>query len=922
MKNKKIILISCFILIILSLNAISATSTDDADFSTNLQETTSNDINSNILTQKQMVYVDSNSQSQNEDGSLESPYKSINNDNLDKISSNSTIHVSKGTYELNHIDINKDLSIIGEDKEEVVFIPTINTNVITIGSGIKVNFANFTFKDCKATSDSAIINNGNLKMENINFLNNGVSSRNSINGNILNNANLEVINSTFSDNTASFGAAIYNKANTTVKSSEFSSNYIYNVGGAIYSLRGNLTVYDSLFTLNTAVSGAAIYNAAGYLYANNTKFIENDAEHFYGGAIYSTGITITENSIFDSNHANMDGGAITNTNNFTIINCSFIENSANENGGVIENVPWTITENGNLTIIDSSFIENSAGKKGGVIMNYGKVESEGETATVTVRNSFFDSNSATYGGVIYNEQYLDFQYCVFWYNDAEDGCVVFSDEDMIKSIDNNWWGVNDPDVDEIGATPNNWIILTFTNTTQFVTNLTANLRVALNTLNTGETIDVILPSRTAIFSAQKTQFYGYESLQIPVESSTDISVESLGDEITVTVDSQSLSLEPVNRTFIKLTVDDIDDSVYGNNVTITGKFMDIEGKAISNSNLHVFVNNKKYITRTDNHGVYLLEAKVTGAGTNNVSVGYNGNDKYAAGEVNTTFNAEKQDVIVSVDSIADSIYADNVTITGKFTDVNGKAIINSNVRVFVNGKKYLSRTDSEGIYVLNAKVTNVGVNNVSVGYGGNDKYNSYEYNTTFNAVSQDVIVSVDSIADTKVGENVTITGKFTDKNGKAISNSNVKILINGKKYFARTDSNGDYAFTTIVTNAGINNVTVAYGGSDKYNSYEDTTNFNAGSQDVIITYEPIGEVRLGDNITITGKFTDKYNKAITNSNVKITVNGNKNYARTDSTGTYTFTTNVDNENMNVVLSYAGSVKYNKYSTKVTVAVKK
>ena len=111
---------------------------------------------------------------------------------------------------------------------------------------------------------------------------------------------------------------------------------------------------------------------------------------------------------------------------------------------------------------------------------------------------------------------------------------------------------------------------------------------------------------------------------------------------------------------------------------------------------------------------------------------------------------------------------DNVTVTGRFTDANNRAISNSNVRVFVNGKKYLARTDKNGFYSVAVRVTAVGVNNVSVGYGGSEKYDAYEANATFNAVKQDVIVTYDSIPEVSVGDNLTITGKFMDKNGKAI----------------------------------------------------------------------------------------------------------------------------------------------------------
>ena len=144
----------------------------------------------------------------------------------------------------------------------------------------------------------------------------------------------------------------------------------------------------------------------------------------------------------------------------------------------------------------------------------------------------------------------------------------------------------------------------------------------------------------------------------------------------------------------------------------------------------------------------------------------------------------KKDVFVTFDEIKNSTYGDNVTISGKFSEVNGRTISNSNVKIIVNGKKFYAKTDNKGFYSLITRVTAVGINNVSIGYSGNDKYNSYEVNTTFNADKQDVVVTGTVINIPKVGENVTITGTFTDKNGKAIVNSNVKILINGKKYLS------------------------------------------------------------------------------------------------------------------------------------------
>ncbi|MEE3418838.1 MAG: Ig-like domain repeat protein, partial [Methanosphaera sp.] len=87
------------------------------------------------------------------------------------------------------------------------------------------------------------------------------------------------------------------------------------------------------------------------------------------------------------------------------------------------------------------------------------------------------------------------------------------------------------------------------------------------------------------------------------------------------------------------------------------------------------------------------------------------------------------------------------------------------------------------------------------------------------------VVTYEPISDVTLGENVTITGTFTDANGKAVTNSNVKITINGKKYYAKTDSTGKYTLSVATTKEGVNNVTIGYSGSAKYNAFETSTTF-------------------------------------------------------------------------------------------------
>ncbi|MEE3324460.1 MAG: right-handed parallel beta-helix repeat-containing protein [Methanosphaera sp.] len=382
--------------------------------------------------------------------------------------------------------------------------------------------------------------------------------------------------------------------------------------------------------------------------------------------------------------------------------------------------------------------------------------------------------------------------------------------------------------------------------------------------------------------------------------------------------NNSLSIGKINVT---ITVNDIGNVELNENITITGKFTDSTGKPISNSNVKIILNGVKNYAKTDKNGTYTFVTTVTTPGVNTLSVGYSGNEKYYAYERNITFNAGKLDVIVTYDTIPVVPAGTNVTITGKFTESTGKIITNSNVRLFVNGVKYYAKTNSSGKYALSVLVTKVGINNLTVGYSGNAKYNSYEANTIFNVGKQDVIVSYDTVEVVPAGTNVTITGKFTDNLGKAIANSNVKLFVNGVKYYAKTDKNGFYTASILVTKVGVNNLSVGYSGNAKYNSYEVNSTFTVGKQNVIVTYNKITDVKKGNNVTITGKFTDNLGKAITNSNVKLTINGVKYYAKTDSTGKYTFTQQLNKTGTyNVTIGYSGNTKYNPYETNTTFKV--
>ncbi|KAG5177548.1 hypothetical protein JKP88DRAFT_248761 [Tribonema minus] len=170
-------------------------------------------------------------------------------------------------------------------------------------------------------------------------------------------------NSKFAFNTAAglggTGGAIYNEVNFTCSGSSFTNNTA-NEGGAIYNTGdGNVTCSDSTFIANNAVSGGAIMNAQLFS-CSNSSFTSNTGES--GGAIYNNDASFTcIGSTLTSNTARDFGGAIRTTGDLHCIASTFTNNSGD--GGAVY-----VSTGVDVHLVSSHFDDNVAVHYGGAIM--------------------------------------------------------------------------------------------------------------------------------------------------------------------------------------------------------------------------------------------------------------------------------------------------------------------------------------------------------------------------------------------------------------------------------------------------------------------------------------------------------------------------------------------------------------------------
>eukprot|EP00953_Heterococcus_sp_UTEX-ZZ885_P004357 2860-Heterococcus_DN1.PRE.1 len=202
-----------------------------------------------------------------------------------------------------------------------------------------------------------------------------------------------IVNSTFSQNSATFGAglACFKGTIAAVSRCFFDSNEASSEAGAISVVtQSQLIASDTVFSSNTAgvASGAIGTFDDSSAELTHCQFLNNSAQG--GGALtVYQGTSLSLNGCtFEGNTASIDGGAMTiGTQQCTIANTSFSYNTAQSSGGAIR-----VDSGCNSTLINTTYSHNTAtGGLGGAINTL---------SDTYISGCVFDNNTAATGGAV------------------------------------------------------------------------------------------------------------------------------------------------------------------------------------------------------------------------------------------------------------------------------------------------------------------------------------------------------------------------------------------------------------------------------------------------------------------------------------------------------------------------------------------
>lgn len=287
---------------------------------------------------------------------------------------------------------------------------TVNIN----GSNISNNQADLGGAICSLKKDSTINVNGatfdgNKAVKTIDgtYLYGGA---------IYSQSNLNVEDSKFTNNSADGnGGAIYSYKAYTIKDSEFKNNSSQESGGAIYAPEdAPATISNTKFEENKATWGGAIYDKANSNIKNAT-FNKNQAK-YYGGAIYTTKGTTVEDSHFIENQTLQGGGIYISDNagNPTkVSNTRFEKNSVSYGGAGI-----FVDQNSKLEVASSAFTNNE-GARGAGISSAANGNVNADLTNIKVDSSTFTDNLSLMGAGIFTAFPTEITKSVFKNNMAQ-----------------------------------------------------------------------------------------------------------------------------------------------------------------------------------------------------------------------------------------------------------------------------------------------------------------------------------------------------------------------------------------------------------------------------------------------------------------------------------------------------------------------
>ncbi|WP_461462574.1 pectate lyase-like adhesive domain-containing protein [Methanobrevibacter sp.] len=695
-----------------------------------------NDLITTASNNDPIVEVDENNYDDNEEKNI--PTISSKDNSCDVVKEDEVLNFTSlnDTINSNMSDyISLDNNYTYDDNFDAAFI---KIGGIEISRDLTIDGQGHTI-DCGGKLRFLVVNGHSITLKNINIINGYAKDMGG--AVVISGANGSFINTTFTDNKASDGGAVFVTDFVNFINSTFINNTSI-LGGAVFINCGNGSFDNTKFINNTANVGGAIQ-----IYEGNASFIDslftgNTALFFSGGAVYL------------------------NDGNGSFINTNFTGNSAKDKGGAVFN-------NGDLICINSTFVDNNAYHGGAVIVSFGNISSI---------NSTFIGNNASSGGAVQLGEYGSFINTNLTGNTATDHSdnilcymidAVYIDEDTRLISDNNL----------IREKVN--LILKIINFTYGSNGfLVYNVYGTYKGVISEGVLNLIIGNNT--YAVDPVRGMGIIELK---------DLEAGNYNITAIYNGSSTYTDVINTVELSIYKKDVDMNImadkiiYGDDALVQVFMYDLkDAEVYIDYDDHIYS-----VNLTDGLGVINISG--LNAGNYTFDVVYSGNNNY---------NSCIKSINLTVDKVSTNILAKDASFIinygGSYYVTVNTNVSGANVSFILNGKEIASAiTDSLGLAKINLtaaqlKTLGAGSHNLIALFNGDNNHLPSNATAVIKISKESTkLLDVKSIKKTykSTARTMQFTATLKDSKNKVIKSQWVYFKINNKKtYKVKTNTKG------------------------------------------------------------------------------------------------------------------------------------
>ena len=302
-----------------------------------------------------------------------------------------------------------------------------------------------------------------------------------------------------------------------------------------------------------------------------------------------------------------------------------------------------------------------------------------------------------------------------------------------------------------------------------------------------------------------------------------------------------------------------------------------DNSPLANTKVTITIGGTKYTFTTDKDGVAV--AKVSLNPGKYVATSTN---PYSGEQITNNIVVKKDTSSIKGPGEKYILHYNYFTYTVTLTSSHGGALKNCKVVFSYAGKNVTAKTDSEGKASTVIPLLDVGTYKITYKYSGSSSVSGCSGSGTIH-IHERVNKLTASNLKMNYNDGSKFTVKATDKSGKPLANKQIRFILDGKTYSAKTNSKGVAKLTIGAIKPGTHKIKYMYSslGLKDYN-YEYKNIIVSKVSAKLSASNLVMKYKDGSVYKVTAK--DKSGKVLKNKVVKFTINGKTYTKKTDSNG--------------------------------------